>query len=274
MIDYRSLIAGSALATKDHDSVAHRQACSALDSDAVLIHVVVEDDRAKYLALPGRAAANTDVLTPLAAVFRSHPNHRGDGIYLHPVPGGMAAVVRSGTRFEALYNSVAAVRTWLGEPDQRDLPQHDVSSGMAWPLRPMRLSRLWDGRSLMAKVAILNFWGAVAMVSLSVIVGIAATVGHALKPAPNASRAVQISQIASSDLARYNSTLHDFSLLAALMVRAGGWIEKYSFKEGKVSFEAYAPGWVTAESIKELGAVETEKDFARNLVIVRRSAKP
>lgn len=273
MVDYRTLLAGAALATKDHSTVAQRQACSALDTEAVLISFVVEDDRVMYLTLPGRAAANGDVATPLAAVFRTHPEHRGDGIYLHPVPGGIAAVVRSGSRFEALYNNVAAVRSWLAEQEQRGLPQHDVSGGIEWPLRPMRLSRLWDGRSVMAKVALYNFWGAVAMVGLSVFAGITVTAARALRATPNAPKAVQVGQIASTEIARYNATLHDFSLVAALVVRAGGWIEKYNYKDGKVTFEAYVPEWVTADSIKDIGAVVTEKDFARNLVIVKKGVQ-
>lgn len=273
MVDYRTLLAGAALATKDHSTVAQRQACSALDTEAVLISFVVEDDRVMYLALPGRAAANGDVATPLAAVFRTHPEHRGDGIYLHPVPGGIAAVVRSGSRFEALYNNIAAVRSWLAEPEQRGLPQHDVSGGIEWPLRPMRLSRLWDGRSVMAKLALYNFWGAVAMVGLSVFAGITVTAARALRATPNAPKAVQVGQIASTEIARYNATLHDFSLVAALVVRAGGWIEKYNYKDGKATFEAYVPEWVTADAIKEIGAVVTEKDFARNLVIVKKGVQ-
>lgn len=269
-IDYRKIIGGTVVATKNQESVAWAQACAALDAENILIMVAEKEDGAEYLALPGLAAANDLVFSPLAAAFTSHPQHQGDGIYLHEVPGAIAAVVRAPGRFEALYNTVPAMQAWLSERAQASLAQFDTSKFEAKEFRPLRLRQSQDGREVLGKIATLNFVGAVIALSLAISGAIGVSAFKSATRQDSAAAELKVSELAAQELNRYSTQLFELSRVSTLVVRTGGWIEKYNIKGPLTTYEARVPEWVTADVIKELGAVQTAKDYEKNMVIISR----
>lgn len=269
-IDYRNLIGGSVVATRNHEQVAWAQACAALDSENILIMVDVQGDQAVFLALPGVAATSGIMRSPLAAAFPSHPDHQGYGIYLHDIPGAIAAVVRTPNRLEALYNTVPSMGAWLDEREQRELPRFTVGGSKEWEFRPLKLRQAQDGRDVMGRIARLNYWASGMAVALAVSGAIGVTVYKATSGKEDTATALHVTDLAAKELNKYSTTLFELTRVSSLVIRTGGWIEKYSFKGNQTTFEARVPEWVTSDVIKELGNVQTEKDYAKNMVIIRR----
>lgn len=269
-VNYDQLIGGTATATSNQRQVAWSQACAALDMENILILCDVQAAHTPYLALPGSAAANGRVMSPLACAFASHPAHKGYGIYLHQIVGGTAAVVHTPIRFEAIYNTVGAVQGWLSAPEQSQLPVFDVTGLAPWEFAPLRLRLTQDARDAMRSVAILSFWGAAASLMLAFISGIAVTVYHTTAGSENHVTSLKVTELASKEIGAYSSTLFELTRVSSLVVKTGGWIEKYSVKDGKTQFEALVPEWVTTDAVRALGPVVTEKDYVRKMVIVRR----
>ena len=268
--DYKRFVGGIVVATKKHENVAWAQACSALDTENILIAIDVLADRAEYLALPGAASTSGRVFSGLAAVFPSHPDHKGFGIYVHEVPGGVAVVARTPNKIEALYNSAASIDRWMNQREQVDLPRYNVAGFKEWEFKPFKLRQAQDGREVMTKIAAVGFWFSGLALVLALLGVLGVSVYKVTSAKDDSTTSLKVTDLAAKELNRYSTTLFELTRLSSLLVRTGGWIDKYKFKAGKLSYEAHVPEWVTSEVIKELGPVLTEKDYAKNMIIIKR----
>jgi hypothetical protein len=269
-VNYSGLIGGSSIAGSDQAKVAWSQASSALDMENILIMLDVQGAVTRYLALPGTAAANGRVYSPLCCAFETHPSHKGFGIYLHRMQGGVAAVVYTPQRFEALFNSITSVEDWLASHDQKGLSVFDVSEGGSWEFVPLRLRLTQNARDAMRTVTLISFWGAAASFLIAALGGLGVVAHHLTVKRDNTSTSLKITELASKEVNAYGNTLFELTRVSSLVVKTGGWIERYTVKDGAVSFDVRVPEWVTADVIKALGPVSTEKEYVRNMVIVRK----
>jgi len=272
-LNYTQLTGGTALATRNQAQVAWSQACAALDMENILVMLDVQADRTRFLALPGSAAANGLIRSPLACAFASHPQHKGLGIYVHHIQGGTAAVLHTTERFEALFNSVASIQSWLAAHEQSGLSVFDVSNlgaSQAWEFKPLRLRMTQDARDAMRSVTQMSFWGSVVALVLAGLGGLGVQLYQFTAARDTQTTSLMVTELATKEIGAYSNTLFELTRVSSLVVKTGGWIEKYSFKDGTTRFDARVPEWVTPDVIKGLGPVTTEKDYVRNMVMVRR----
>jgi hypothetical protein len=105
---------------------------------------------------------------------------------------------------------------------------------------------------------------------LAVLAGLGVTLYHITTQRENHATSLKVTELAAKEMGAYSNTLFEMTRVSSLVVKTGGWIEKYTFKDGTTQFDARVPEWVTPDVIRSLGPVVTEKDYVRNMVIIRR----
>lgn len=270
------MVAGCFPKTKTpSNNSAYWLAREALDDERLALVSGSDETHTYYLAVPTRAFSSGSLgALALAAAFPDHPEHEGDGAYvLHLKQDLAVAVLKSGSEFKIICNEQIAV---LESVDDAGLKQFDCSTKLAWPLKSLRLS------SEEAADAATKWVGKVAAVvlTLSVLTYLVSAVTSAVLEgrtkdvisAREHGLASMIGQVAlSSPLAE---RMAKFQQITSVVVRAGGWIKSYSFKDGIEDFVVELPEWVSRDYLDALGPeIKTELDKVNGVLVVIKGVK-
>ena len=238
------------------------------------LHLLVSADPSQatvyYFAAPSTAFASTTIFaTPLAAALPSHPQHRGDGIYFLRTEKLAVAVEKVRDHLRLVANTPEVMADWLAE--RPEIPVHDVADCDAWAMEsvPGAYRRIADGIShRMVR------YSAYAT-ALALVVYLAASIGVSVaNAAADKSNQAHMSAINAAVtridfISPLSQQVARMQRVSSLVVRAGGWIDEYEFKNGSEKFVLMMPAWITKDYIDALGPkVEADQANDENLVRV------
>ena len=238
------------------------------------LHLLVSADPTQatvyYFAAPSTAFASTTIFaTPLAAALPSHPQHRGDGIYFLRTEKLAVAVEKVRDHLRLVANTPEVMADWLAE--RPEIPVHDVADCDAWAMEsvPGAYRRIADGIShRMVR------YSAYAT-ALALVVYLAASIGVSVaNAAADKSNQAHMSAINAAVtridfISPLSQQVARMQRVSSLVVRAGGWIDEYEFKNGSEKFVLMMPAWITKDYIDALGPkVEADQANDENLVRV------
>lgn len=277
---YASMIAGAIpLHAGDVDKTVFMLAQDILGTARMHLLLVTDVDSATvyYLAAPSVAFTSLPLFdTPLAAALPTHPQHRGDGIYYLQNANLSVAIEKTRDQIRLIANSTDVMADWLAE--QQDLPVYPVDALQAWQMEPIPAvyRRIADGVSLRtAKYS--SIAAAVALtVYLIASVGISVFNARADKSNEASMNAVNDAVGKIDFVSPLSQQVARVQRVSSLVVRAGGWIDDYEFKNGNEKFVLMMPAWITRDYIDALGPrVEADQSNDENIVRVSlRSSLP
>lgn len=235
------------------------------------VHLLAAGDaeHVYYMALPSNLlAAGVRCETPLAMALPGHPRHRGDGVYVLASAPSVAAVKRHGSL--ALLCDVTSPQELAR---QYGLALHSTDASVAaWPFQSADDLRRDAIGAIAARVARLSCATVGASVTLYLLLSLGdVLLDHADRAQPAAAsvaplvKRIQYASPLSEQLAQIQRVF-------GTVVRAGGWIEGYTWSQRKgEAFEITLPGWVSRDYIEALGrGTVTEQNVADNLVLARK----
>lgn len=229
-----------------------------------------EDGRfAYYFAAPSvNFTSAPGFLTPLAAAFPTHPDHKGDGVYLLSQGSLAVAVEKNGERFRMLFNHAEAMQ---GVIEDLELPVYDVDEAQPMLMEAMASRYRFFADDLSRKT--IKVAAVVALASS--LIGVGAMVTDSVL----ATRLDESSQKATDEINALMTKIEHVSPLSAQLaalqkvsstvVRAGGWIDEYEMVGDKEKFVVSLPEWVTSDYISALGSsAVADKDPVNNVIKV------
>lgn len=271
---YVSMVAGSFPKPKsDSSKSAYWIAREALNDDRLAMVSGHDDTHVFYLAVPTRAFSNGSLeLLPLAAALPNHPEHEGDGAYVLHIKNSdvTVAVLKDGKNFKIICNETMAVQETI---EDSKLRQIECSSKVPWPLQSLRMAAeeaadvatKWAGRvsAVVLAMSVITY-----LVSLVMSPLMESRFKDAISSREH-SLASMIGQISlSSPLAEQ---MAKFQNITSVVVRAGGWIKSYSFKQGVETFVVELPEWVSRDYLDALGSeITTEFDKVNSVLVVSK----
>lgn len=270
---YTGMIAGAIpLHAGDIDKTVFMLAQDVLATPKLHLLIATDTDTAMvyYLAAPSAGFTSIPVFeTPLAAALPTHPQHQGDGIYfLHSVNLSVA-IEKSRDSIRLIANSTEVMTEWLAE--QQELPLYPVEACQPWPMEsiPAAYRRIADGISLRTA----KYSSIVAAISLVVyfIASIGISVFNARADKSNEAHMNEVNEaVGKIDfVSPLSQQVARVQRVSSLVVRAGGWIDEYEFKNSNEKFVLMMPAWITRDYIDGLGPrVEADQSTDENLVRV------
>lgn len=277
---YASMIAGAIpMHAGDIDKTVFMLAQDVLDTANMHLLIVTDSAEAMvyYLAAPSTAFTSTPVFeTPLAAALPTHPQHRGDGIYfLHSVNLSVA-IEKSRDSIRLIANSTEVMTEWL--EDQQDIPTYAVDGCESWTMEaiPAAYRRIADGISLRAAKYSSIVAGASLLVYVVASIGVSVFTARADKSNETHMHEVNEAVGKIDFVSPLSQQVARVQRVSSLVVRAGGWIDEYDFKNGDEKFVLMMPAWITRDYIEGLGPrVEADQATDENLIRVSlRSSLP
>jgi hypothetical protein len=226
-----------------------------------------------YFAAPSKAFASLpEFSTALAAVLPSHPDHKGEGIYVLKLPNITVAVEMKVGELRLLSNDHDIMEEWLRAEAGKAI--HDVSAFLAYKMESITgaYRRLADGLS--NKLSKYSAWSIAA--GLTVYFAASVSLSYVNARADKSSQAHLLSlneAVSQIDFVSPLSTqMAQLQKVSAVVVRAGGWIDEYDVKDGKEQFVLSMPAWVTKDYIEALGPGITSDRVDENLIQIRKAA--
>lgn len=228
-------------------------------------------DHIFYIAQRSDALTNlAEFATPLAAAFPDHPDHRGDGIYQLTNELLSAVIIKKGNSLQAMTHSKALIDAELSVIE---LPTFDATEASPSVLRSMTSRDRLIADRLSAITTKFSFYAA----TLFVCIGLASHATSVYFDTKVENSKLKTSEEITDVLTKieHASPLSEqvarYQQVAATVIRAGGWIDEYQFKDGKESFSVSLPEWVTQDYIKALGTgAVAEKDPVNNVIRVKK----
>lgn len=265
---YDHMIAGRIPATlRDAERAVYYVASAALDEEAVQVVWHFHEDQASYLAIPARLAAGGVVTTQMGSALPGMPEHKGNGIYRLDLAITVAVVVCTDTHFEYLYHDTEGIDGYLEQ--YKDLPVFDVSPLPHVELEPCIVGARRDMRSTLAALARVNMLAATGAALVFTIAMIGVSFMHRSSGANTSGVREELVRTVD-DLVLQNKIadqMEELMRVAATTTRAGGWIKDYRLKDGKSSFVAILPEWVTKDYVDALGpSVIADIDRSKGLI--------
>lgn len=270
---HANMIAGcipaSARPAFDADAVA-AIAGRALHDHRLHVLTAVDGGYLYYFALASKWVTHAPTFdTVLAIALPGHPQHRGDGIYLHAAAPGVAAIKRQGELL--LIGDDDA--TLEGIARAYGLGTHRIDAATTpWPLVAADDARRESISRMTGRIATVCRRAIGACVALYVVMALADAVLDQLASdtVPVAATAALVKRI--QYVSPLSEQLAQIQKMSATVVRAGGWIEGYVWKQGKgEAFSITLPGWVSQDYIESLGpGTVTEQNVPDNLIIARK----
>lgn len=263
---YTQMIGGSVpLHAGDALQSVRMVAADLLDTDR--IHLLYAEDRefarVHYFALPSKAlhSAHLDLRglrTPLSAALPGQPGHQGEGVYLVTQESesagdgfGAAAVYQRG-ELRLYVNDRTAIHLLL---EDLGLPVFDVSleEGAVFESQRDRFRRFSDHLSQQVgkmSATVLVLCG-VGYAGLSAAAAYFQETGdHGMKAQRDSLARAASNLKLTSPLSEQLGRLH---ALSGVVVKTGGWIDRYQLQGDKESFTLYVPEWTSRESLIEIG---------------------
>jgi hypothetical protein len=234
----------------------------------LLVSLSLDDSVAYYLAAPSSAFSSiAEFSTAMALAFPRHPGHRGNGAYLSVNGACAVALIKSDATFRLMSNSTAVLQDFIAN---HELEVHDVSNSAGWPLESTArtYTRYADTFSRRA----------IKLSAISIALCLMLSLGAALVQAQLKASSEQyddlktiqsnglINKVEFSSL--LNMQLGRLQKLGANVVRAGGWIEEYTLKDGNEKFRIAMPEWVTKDYVEAMGGgVIADHDRAASVIM-------
>jgi hypothetical protein len=277
---YTSMIAGAIpLHAGDIDKTVFMLAQDVLGTAKMHLLIATDTDAAMvyYFAAPSAGFTSIPLFeTPLAAALPTHPQHQGDGIYYLQSVNLSVAIEKSRDSIRLIANTTEVMTEWLAE--QQGVPMFPVDDNEAWPMEsiPAAYRRIADGISLRTA----KYSSIVAAVSLVVYVvaSIGISVFNARADKSNEAHMNEVNEaVGKIDfVSPLSQQVARVQRVSSLVVRAGGWIDDYEFKNGNEKFVLMMPAWITRDYIDGLGPrVEADQANDENLIRVSlRSSLP
>lgn len=238
------------------------------------LHLLVAADPLQaavyYFAAPSTAFASTmHFATPLAAALPSHPQHRGDGIYLLKSEKLLVAVEKIRDSFRMLANTPDVMADWLAE--RPELALHDVADLDPWAMEsiPGAYRRITDG--ITQRMVRYSAYAIVLSLAVYLVASIGVAVVNASADKSNQAHmnAINAAVTRIDFISPLSQQVARMQRVSSLVVRAGGWIEEYEFKNGAEKFVLMMPAWITKDYIDALGPkVEADQSTDENLIRV------
>ena len=238
------------------------------------LHLLVSADPTQatvyYFAAPSTAFASTAIFaTPLAAALPSHPQHRGDGIYFLRSEKLSVAVEKVRDQLRMVANTPDVMADWLAE--RPEMPVHDVADLDAWAMEsvPGAYRRITDGIS--QRMVRYSAYATVLALVVYLVASIGVSVANASADKSNQAHmgAINAAVTKIDFISPLSQQVARMQRVSSLVVRAGGWIDEYEFKNGSEKFVLMMPAWITKDYIDALGPkVEADQANDENLVRV------
>ena len=270
---YVSMVAGAIpLHDGDIDKTIFMVAQDVLGTARLHLLVAADPKQATvyYFAAPSTAFASTAIFaTPLAAALPTHPQHRGDGVYLLRSEKLSVAVEKLRDQFRMVANTPDVMADWLAE--RPEMPVHDVADLDTWAMEsvPGAYRRITDGIS-QRMVRYSAYATALALV-VYLVASIGVSVANASADKSNQAHmsAINAAVTRIDFISPLSQQVARMQRVSSLVVRAGGWIDEYEFKNGSEKFVLMMPAWITKDYIDALGPkVEADQANDENLIRV------
>lgn len=241
------------------------------DKIHLLVSLSADQQHAYYFAAPSNVFSSVSGFeTPLAAAFPTHPDHRGDGVYMLSSGSLSAAVIKEGEKFRLLTNNTDSLEALVFD---LGLPLHAIKD--AQPVRMESVDgyyrRLADDFSRrITKISAIT-------AAVAFTIGMGALLANSIFTTKIKSSTETIADGLNSLVLKIDHTsplshqLAQVQRISATVVRAGGWIEAYDASNKGQKFLVTLPPWVTQDFITALGAgAMAEHDQENNMIKVEK----
>lgn len=278
---YGSMVAGSVpLIEGDAKTVAIETAIDLLYTEN--LHFILNEDkkekRVYYLAVPSKELANIPAFaTPLAAAFAGHPDFSGDGAYIYKFVPFAACLIRKEGTLKMMVSHLEDLNAYLEDEGH---PVYDVT--FAQPQTMQSVAGYY--RNVTQKFAgVAGKIAALVTVAALGFAGFAGAIRGGLESSVESDQEAKVAALNSAvkQVSTVNPLSEDLGKLQKLtssVVKAGGWVESYSYKvsrgQTEEEFVIKLPAWVTKEQIDELGQdFTTEYLRTENLIVATKVKK-
>lgn len=233
---------------------AWHAASTGLDTENIRLVSKEADGGVYFIAAAASSFASIpNCVTPLYSAIPGTPGHQGDGAYFQDIGGGMVAVViKKGKSLESYSGEKSEAIRFAG-----GLPQ----------ITPVSSSK-WNGyHQLEMRYSIREMWtfmaGMAFFAILFLVAGIYATMQAGLLSHNSEETLLEIratQQTALKDLNRHTgvgqSQYLEYKRINAVILKLGGQLKRYQYKDGDLKWIATFPLWVS--DLSELGRVKTQ----------------
>jgi len=237
------------------------------------LHILSASDgeHVYYFAVPSKWVTHAEKFeTQLAMALPGHPEHRGDGIYVLDVSPIVVAVIKRRGEFLLLCDEASAIDK-IAQDSRLEIYNAGTAT-TSWPLESL------DGyhRGIIGNI-VNRFARLATYVTVGCIVLYASlTLVDVLLDQFNKDKVLLGSTAEAVKHIQYASPMSEqlaqIQKISATVVRAGGWIDGYIWKQGKgEAFEIFLPGWVSRDYMEALGpGIVTDYNIPDNLVVARK----
>lgn len=229
-----------------------------------------------YLAVASSAlASEADLKTELAMALPGHPDHQGPGIYVLEAMPYKVAVIFADEQFDLICNEAHLIDEFLADATLPII--HVTDRVQPWPLTSAeaKSNALVDAMSRKIVAYSLVVLGLFSVTGVGLV---GAEKWLSAKVAQNNAMTAQALDTALASIkvgSPLSRTMADYDRKAAVVLRAGGWLDAYQVKEGQESFRFFVPTWITDDYVKALGqGIVADKDAADEQMLVLSKGNP
>lgn len=269
---YDQMIAGCVPATgMNKEDAVSKMAANIFAEQRLHIVWCEQGDFIYFFAVPSKFITHAESFaTPLAAALPVHPQHQGDGIYVFPeILANLAVIKRTGEMILATKSQVDIEQL----AQEYGLKVFQINEGAEFlPL----VSVYGRQRLALERLASRIARASLRASTVSLIVYVVTVLGLSQHLVGWASQWASKRAVAETvQKLQYTSPLTEklahFQQVTGVVVRAGGWLNGYVWKQGEEAFEISFPGWISHDYVDALGA-DTVADYniPDNLVLARK----
>lgn len=254
------------LGKQDPLEAAYHEAVRLLDDEDIRLITSTEGEHAYFIAARARDFGQaSESGTPLANALPRTPGHRGDGWYVLDNGEHYFVVEKEGMR-------LGAYRLGKGQEATTSLPVYPVDAMAALPWEGYRIRQMREARKI-ARLS-LNIAAVAAAVSIFLLIVLSVIEGYAQ------GRTARLRDTVEENVRRMGAVVQEntFHPLRACLndiqtINARSRkIDLYRIENGKVSWTARFPKWMSSEDYDLLGR-DLKKEEREDSIIVTRGAQ-
>ncbi len=244
-----------------------------LDTPNINTLFCVHDGYLYYLSLPSRLISSLKQFeTPLAKVLPSHPEHKGDGVYRVNLYGRSHIAIKFGTSLKVMSNSEEVIDDYIASNNMRVFDVTNSKGEILLSIPSIYRIKVEAISKSTQKIMYTLIFVFTLILSWSEIIRLNIFFTPEKEEKPLIDQTIRLANEHKKGNP-VNKDIERMESIAAITIRAGGWIEEYRKESnGSEHFLVMLPEWVSRDYIEELGAGVTTDKTSDGLIQARKGS--
>lgn len=257
--------------SQDPLEAAYHAAASSLDDEDIRLIISLENGVVYFLAAHSKDfPLGAQCGTPLANALPNSPGHKGDGKYILTAGTYSLVVEKEGGKLKSFVVKTEKIQSLLKGDNEKVFSVDDMPL-LEWEgYRAKRTDEARKAVSMAVRAGVLFFLVLFLMyITLSMAEGYFAGKAAASKRKVEDNLQKVAEQVQSNTLHPVERHLNEIYRISMVVMKAGGNIEVYKAEDGKITWSAKLPKWVSAGDYSELGS-NLKTELAGEKIIIKK----